>query len=245
MILSVVQKPISTIPKWIVILFLSALILQLVWHQNLPNKMAKAEILPGSVESNTLKVVSMGEPEVLAKLLMLWLQAFDNQPGVSIPFKSLDYNKLETWLSHILELDPRANYPLLAASRIYTEVPDEKKQRQMMELVYQSFLKNPKQRWPWLAHVTVLAKHRLEDYPLALKYAQALADNKLSNDVPAWVRQLQIVVLEDVGELETVRMLIGGLIQSQVITDRKELFWLEQRLKNLEAAESKKSFGIR
>lgn len=233
------QRPISSIPKWIIILFLLGLCLQITWHESQPQISASANALPLTPQGNVLKVASMGEPIVLARALMLWLQAFDNQPGISIPFSSLNYIELEQWLRRIIELDPRSNYPLLAASRIYTEVPDVVKQRQMMELVYQQFLINPKQHWQWLAHVTVLAKHRLKDHQLALKYAHALADMELSNEIPAWARQLEIVVLEDIGELEAVRILVGGLIHDQNISDPKELYWLEQRLKQLEAKDIK------
>ena len=41
----------------------------------------------------------------------------------------------------------------------------------MLEFVYREFLLDPNRRWPWLAHATVLAKHRLHDLPLALRYA--------------------------------------------------------------------------
>jgi len=229
------QRPLSSIPKWVIIFFSFGICLQVAWYEIQRQTNIRVEFLPSAPQTDILKLSSMGEPEVLAKVLMLWLQAFDNQPGVSIPFSSLNYNELKQWLNIILELDPRSGYPLLAASRIYTQVPDPKKQRQMMELVYQQYLNNPGQRWPWLAHVTILAKHHLKDHELALKYAHALADKKLSNEVPAWVRQLEIVVLEDMGELESVRILVGGLIHNNTITDAKELYWLEQRLNNLEA----------
>jgi len=232
------QRPLSAIPKRIVILFVLGLLLQISWYQAQSNISAQAEKLPTTPASGLLNMVSMGEPIALAKILMLWLQSFDNQPGISIPFVSLDYTELEQWFARIIELDPESNYALLSASRIYTEVPDQMKQRQMMNFVYEQFLQNPEKNWMWLAHVTVLAKHRLKDSQLALKYAHALADKKLSNEVPAWVRQLEIVVLEDVGELDAVRLLVGGLIESQSISDTKELMWLEQRLKELEANES-------
>ena len=232
------QRPFSNIPKPIVIVFLVGLSLQTISHVLLLQDTVKVEKLKSPPKANILSIASLGEPEVLAKILMLWLQAFDNQPGISIPFSRLDYDKLESWLELIIKLDPKSNYALLAASRIYTEVPDPNKQKKMMELVYRHFLENPKKNWPWLAHITIVAKHRLKDYELALKYAHVLSDTKLSSDVPAWARQLEFIVLEDMGELETIRILAGGLIQNKLISDPKELRWLEQRLKQLENVEN-------
>ena len=108
-----------------------------------------------------LQVASMGDPLVLAKALNLWLQSFDNQPGVSIPFRNLDYKKVEGWLSRILALDPRGQYPLLAASRLYAEVPIEDKRREMLDFVYEQFRLDPNRRWPWLAHTSVSRRQSL------------------------------------------------------------------------------------
>lgn len=234
---NIVQRSLSVIPLPVVFIFILGLCLQLSVHWFSPKAEAVATKLKSPPSVSFLSVISLGEPEVFAKLLMLWLQAFDNQPGISVPFSALDYHKLEAWLDKIIKLDPKAQYPMLVASRIYTEVPDKNKQKQMMAFVYQQFLLNPKKNWPWLAHVTVLAKHRLEDSALALKFAHVLADKTISKEIPAWVRQLQFIILEDAGELETFRILAGGLIQDKSITDPSELKWLEQRLEQLSNAD--------
>ena len=132
--------------------------------------------------------------------MTLYLQAFDNQPGISIPFAQLDYGTVQAWLKRILELDPRTQYPLLMAAQLYAQVPDEVKQRQMLEFVYQEFLVDPERRWPWLAHAAIMAKHRLHDLPLALKYANALAQHATAPSVPHWVAQMHIFLHEDMGE---------------------------------------------
>jgi len=235
MFTSGIQRRLTSIPKKIIFLFILGLSLQLTLQYSQSVSTPKVEKLQSPPVSGVLSMMSFGSPEVLAKFLILWLQAFDNQPGVSIPFKKMDYPIVINWLDRIISLDTRANYPVLVASRIYTEVPDKQKQRLMMEFVYQQFLLNPRKNWVWLAHVTVLAKHRLEDHELALKFAHILADKKFSDVVPNWARQLEIIVLEEMGELEAVRILVGGMIKSHAITDTKELYWLEQRLKNLDS----------
>lgn len=212
----------------------AGLALQVAWQGCQPPAQARGQALPRAPDAAVLRAFSMGDPLVVAKLLMLWLQAFDNQPGISVPFRELDYARLEAWLERILSLDPGGEYPLLAASRLYAEVPDEARQRRMLDLVYREFLKDPNRRWPWLAHGTIIAKHRLKDLPLALRYARAITEHASGPQVPYWARDMTIHVLEDMGELESARVLVGGLLASGMIKDPGELHFLEGKLKALE-----------
>ena len=179
----------------------------------------------------------MGEPIATANLLSLYLQAFDTQPGISIPFKDLDYVKVESWLTRILELDPPGQYPLMMASQIYAQVPVMQKQRQMLDFTYRKFLIDPNRRWRWLAHAAIMAKHRLSDPALALRYARALSEQATAPSVPDWAKQMHIFVLEDMGEIETVKILLGGLLVSGTVTDPHEVHFLTERLKALQSAE--------
>jgi hypothetical protein len=227
------ERSIKAVPRPAVLLFVLGLTAQILWHAARPAPEAKAQSLPAPPPLEELRALSLGDPEPLAKLLMLWLQAFDNQPGISIPFRELDYGKVTGWLERILELDPRGQYPLLAASRLYGEIPDETRQRRMLEFVYQQFLADPNRRWPWLAHAVFIAKHRLKDLPLALKYAQAITSHATGENVPHWARQMNIFVLEDMGEIEAAKVLLGGLLDSETITDPNEAQFLSERLKHL------------
>ena len=165
----------------------------------------------------------------------LYLQAFDNQPGVSIPFLDLHYARVLQWLRAALSLDPESQYPLLMASQLYAQVPDPARRRLMLDFVYEQYFLDPERRWPWLAHSAIMAKHRLNDPALALKYARAIAEH--SPGAPAWARQMHIFVLEDMGEYEAAKILLGGLLASGVVTDRHEQILLQESLQRIEAAE--------
>src|SRR5207249_9456497 len=154
-----------------------------------PPPRTAAEDLAPAPSIAALRLASFGDPVALGKTLMLYLQAFDYQSGSKVPYRDLDYSRLEAWLARLLDLDPRGQYPLLAASRLYAEVPVEAKQRSMLEFVYRQFLLDPNRRWPWLAHATAIAKHRLHDLPLALRYARAIQRCAVADNVPPWAKR--------------------------------------------------------
>jgi hypothetical protein len=235
------QRRLSAVPIPVIALTILALASQVTLAVIQPRPQARAEELPAPPPPTALRAMSLGDPILLAQLSTLWLQAFDNQPGVSIPFLDLDYGKVEAWLQSILQLDPRGQYPLMMASQLYAQVPDERKQRQMLALVYSEFLIDPNRRWPWMAHAAIMAKHRLNDLPLALKYAKALAANATSTDVPHWARQMDIFLYEDMGEYETARILLGGLLDSGAVRDPHETHFLIERLNALKDAEKSSS----
>ncbi len=182
-----------------------------------------------------LRLTSLGDPIALAKLLMLRLQTVDYRAGDPTPYGDLDYGRLEAWLERILELDPAGQYPLLAASRLYAEVPDPAKSRSMLQFVEREFIADPDRRWPWLAHATIVAKHRLGDLPLALRLADTLERHVTPGAVPPWARQMRGFILEDMNELEAARAVIGGYIESGRLQDPGERRFLEQRLQEIEA----------
>jgi len=228
------DRPVRDVPLSVIVMLLAALAIQLYWHSQQQPIVAKAEDLPRPMSARAYVMSSFGEPIAAAKVLNLWLQAFDNQPGISIPLHSLDYDVVTEWLDTILELDPRGHYPMLVAARVYGSVSVEEKQRQMMDYIFYKFNEDPNKHWRWLAHAVITAKHELKDMQLALKYAHALAEKATGENVPYWARDMKIIVLEDMGEVEAAKILVGGLIASGEITDPYELNFLQNKIRTLE-----------
>jgi len=228
------ERPLKDVPVYISIILILAILCQIYWSSAHPLLRVTIKALPEPPSQIESQLLGLGDSIAISKLFMLWLQAFDNQPGVSVPFKRLDYGRVIIWLERILALDPKSQYPLLAAARVYGEVADEGKKRQMLEFIYQQFPADPNRRWPSMIHAIYVAKHRIEDYPLALKFAHAIAQQVTVTDIPHWVKQMEIYVLEDMGEIESAKILIGGLLESGAITDAHELQFLQNRLNSLE-----------
>lgn len=211
------------------------LLLQLTWHGLSPGPRASRVQLATPPPASLMQLMALGEPRTLAAAGALRLQFHDTRPGRSIPFRELDYGRVRTWLERLLELAPASEYPLLLAVRIYGQVNDADRQRQMLEFVRASFLQRPLDRWRWLAEATIIARHRLGEPRLALEYARLLARHTDPGEIPYWARDLQLVLLQDLGELESARILIGGMLASGAITDPHEIRFLENRLRELES----------
>ena len=220
-------------PRNVLLAVLLTLAAQIGWQASRPPAHAHAQDLPPAPSLAALQLAALGDPVALSKATMLYVQGFDEQAGISIAWRNLDYTKVVQWLQRVLDLDPRSQYPLLAASEVYGSVSDPARARLMLAFVYARFSEDPNRRWPWLAHAALVAKHRLHDLPLARRYAAAIRLHATGADVPPWARELEIFIAEDMNERDAARALIGGLLRSGQITDPHELQFLSDRLDQL------------
>jgi hypothetical protein len=202
---------------------------QIAWQSARLGVAPPAGELPPQPRPAALRLAAFGEPQALARIAMLYVQAF----------QSADTMRVIGWLNAIIELDPRSQYPLFAAARIYAETADPARARAILEFVYREFVRDPNRRWPWLAHAALLAKHRLGDLALARRYAAAIDRLTTAPDVPLWAKQMEIFILEDMNELEAAKIMLGGLLASGAIRDPAELRFLKERLEALEARSAK------
>jgi hypothetical protein len=228
------QRPLADVPALAWMLLAVALTAQIAWRSSVMPPPGTAADLPPAPSVAALRLAALGEPEAVARLAMLYLQAYDYGGNNTNPYARLDYERLVAWLQSILALDPRSDYPLFAASRVYAENPDPARTRIALEFVYRQYFADPDRRWSALAHAALIAKHRLQDLPLARRYAAAIDRYTRSPDVPLWARQMEVFILEDMNELEAARILLGGMLASGNIKDPHEAQFLARRLKELE-----------
>jgi hypothetical protein len=228
------ERPLGTVPGWLWAALGASFAFQVGLQALRPAPPAAASDLPPAPRAAALRAASLGETPAGARLAMLYVQAFDLGAGNTLPYRRLDYGRLRAWLRAILDTDPRSAYPLFAAVRIYAEVDDGARCRVMLDFVHRAFLEDPNRRWRWLAQAALLAKHRLNDLPLARRYAADLERLTTDPGIPLWARQMQIFILEDMNELEAAKIMLGGLLASGQLRDPVERRFLKERLDDLE-----------
>lgn len=228
------ERPLSAVPRWVLLLLAGAVAAQVGWQSQRRDVTAGASDLPPAPSAAALRLAAFGETAALARLAMLWLQAFDSRGDNAIPYQRLDYARLTAWLRAILAVDPRSGYPLFAAARVYAENVNSDKARRMFDFVFEEFARDPNARWPSLAHSALLAKHRLNDLALARRYASAIQRQTTDASIPSWARQMEIFILEDMNELEAAKVMLGGLLATGRIRDPEERRFLEGRLAEIE-----------
>jgi hypothetical protein len=124
------QRALAAVPRWILCVLAGALAAQIGWQAARRAGAPSASDLPPAPSAAALRLASLGETAALARLAMIWLQAFDSRSDNATPYQKLDYGRLISWLGAILATDPRSAYPLFAAARVYAENADQRKRAQ-------------------------------------------------------------------------------------------------------------------
>ncbi len=182
---------------------------------------------------NMLRLLAIGDPVALARILMIDLQGFDNQQGISIPFGELDYDIVGEWLDNIVALDEKAEYPHFSASKLYSSAGNEGHKRKMVDWVRRQFLaaEDPNSRWEWMAYVVNLARYELKDEDLSLQMAHELRENtNAGGRVPGWARQMEAFFLESNNEYEAAANMLALQLENGEVTDPQEFKFLLTRL---------------
>ncbi len=229
--MNVRERPFSSLPRAVQAAFALLLMLQLVFMTFYrADQSASFETLDEPADDSVYRVVALGSERLLAYLLTIELQLHDAQSGVHLPYTKLDFERLKQWLLALHRLNPLSDYPAFLASRVYSQNPDDSKVRIMIDVIDELFKRDPQRHWRRMTEACLLAKHRLGDLPLALELARKLSRMPRDIETPYWARDMEIIVLDEMNEKESARMLISSLLQSGEITDADERRFLEHRL---------------
>jgi hypothetical protein len=201
-----------------------------------PPPPAPQKDIPVPIPAAHIRLAALGEPPLAAKLVSFWLLTVDVQAGHWLRLEELNYPNLTGWLDTIQELDPYSEYPGAVASGVFIDIKDPERIRWMIAFVERNFKQAPDRRWRRLAQCAVLAKYRLRDLPLALELASSLRRYTSPGVLPAWARDLEFLLLQEIGETETARHVILGILRSGEVQEPREQAFLLQRLEELERA---------
>lgn len=225
------ERPILQLPRPILLGFILFFCLQLAVHHAGQRELATSyRPLGKPLSASAYRAAAMGSEQLLGYLLAIRLQLHDNQAGQHFRYSLIDYDRLIDWLEQLSDVAPHTEYPLLLASRIYSQTGSEPRLRQLIGFIERRFGDNPQLHWRRLAEACLLAKHKLGDLELALRLAERLARQPQSVQMPHWARDFHFLLLADLNEYESAIAMIRGLLDSGSIADVDEQRFLRQKL---------------
>lgn len=225
------ERPLLQLPLPLLIGFLLVFAAQLLWHYRIEVQTnLEYQPLLSPFDASTYSGISMGSEQLIGYLLAIRLQLHDSQAGRNFSYARIDYEVLRDWLEQITQMDVTSEYPMLLASRVYSQTDDNDRLRIMLEFIENHFDLDPQLHWRRLAEASVLAKHKLGDLPLALRMAEKLDAQPASVVMPQWARDIRFLLLAELNELESAITIIQALLQSGSITDPDEKRFLLEKL---------------
>lgn len=158
---------------------------------------------------------SLGDNQLAYRSTAMMLQNLGSEGGDVQPLSNYDYAALNKWFFLSSELDERSNAVPHLAAYYYGSGQDTEKVRDIMPYLFHVGSLPYPNKWMWMAHGAYIARHRIKDQEMALKFADALA---LLDDIniPIWARQMRAFVRYDQGEKQAAydilkQMLLSGL----------------------------------
>ena len=223
-------RPYKQIPRILLTGFLILFVVQILFHRSSILQQTSYRPLASPFPAAIYSGLSMGSQKLLSYLLAIRLQFHDNQAGKHILYDRLDYQKLVEWMDQIYLINPQSEYPMMLASRIYSQTRDKDRLRIILEYIDRTFEQNPQLHWRRLAEASVIAKHQLGDMRLALKMAQKISNQPATIKIPRWARDLEFILLGDMNEYESAITIIIALLQSKSVKDPDEVRFLKDKL---------------
>ncbi len=225
------ERPLLSMPRSLLLAFVVLLGSQLVYHHQAQRQLrADYQALASPLSTAFYRGIAMGSQQLLGYLLAIRLQLHDNQAGQHFSYRRIDYDILIDWLDRITDLSQGTEYPMLLAARVYSSTGDRDRLRRMLAFIERRFQDDPQKHWRRLAEACLLAKHKLDDLDLALRFAEQLALQPQSVQMPKWARDFHFLLLAELNELEAAIAIIQALLQTDSISDPDEKRFLQEKL---------------
>lgn len=187
--------------------------------------------VPPVPTKNGARIMTLGDEQFSYRFGAMTLQNLGNSGGRVTAVKDYDYQKLGNWFWLLHDLDPASNHvPMLAA---YYFGATQKPEDIAVVVKYLGAVgQNPvANKWRWLAQAIFLARHRMDDLPLALDMAYALSRMEPVGDtLPGWARQMPAFVLAEQGEKQSARKLMEEILMTSTRLHPNEVNFMRDYL---------------
>jgi hypothetical protein len=145
------------------------------------------------------------------------LQSFGNSSGQVQALKDYNYDHLAGWFALEDQMDSKSNYVPFLAAYYFGATQNTEQLHPVIEYL-RRVGKNPEgEKWRYLGQAVYLARHRLNDMPLALDLAKELAATYRPG-MPAWPLQMQAIISSDMGDKDTAYALSLEILRSSAET---------------------------
>ncbi len=171
---------------------------------------------------------SLGDSTFYFRLATLRLQHLGGLDGRAVPYRELDFARLDAWLRRLDGLAPGSVVTPTMAAFLFRHDTDMTAQRRMVDFLIDRARANPARDWRWMAHAVHLARYNLRDESLALALARELAAWPVA--MPPWARQFEIFILVDRGEKQAAADLLLALLREESTLPDTEKRWIRYYL---------------
>lgn len=167
-------------------------------------------IVPPAPGRVVIAAVALGDTQAAYRVMGLRLQNFGDHDGQWTGLRDYDYDRLIDWFELLTAVDAQAWYVPVLAAYYYAQTPVDADVRRVVAFVSDFAHRDPARHWRLLGHAVYIARHRLDDLPLALSLARELAGLEIT-DLPFWARQMPALVLAEMGEANAAEAEIRAL----------------------------------
>ncbi|MFT5504153.1 MAG: hypothetical protein ACI845_002029 [Gammaproteobacteria bacterium] len=225
------ERPVKQLPVSLMVGFLICLALQFTLGRS-ESGLHRFEYqeLERPFSFQVYRTLSLGSTGLAGALFSLQLQLHDNQFGEHFSYKKLDYSNLIDRLNVSKSLSEYADYPMLLATRVYTNTTDIENLRLLVAWVEKTFDEDPQRHWRHLTEAVLIAKHKINDLDLALRLALKLFAQPTKIKMPHWARDMKLLILADLNQYESAIAIIEALLASNSIDDNDEKRFLREKL---------------
>lgn len=173
-------------------------------------------IVPPVPSHAAMKLMALGDDELMFRLATYRLQNAGDTFGRSTPLYKYNFAKLSAWWDLLDGMNDKSNYNPTLASYYFGATQKPKEQLPyVVDYLERHADKDPSKKWWWYTQVVYLAKQKMEDNARAMIAADKLLKIPREVDMPIWARQMGVFILENEGDMDKACRLIVQIFQEQ------------------------------
>lgn len=198
-----------------------------LWVHSRHSQVRWSNVPPAPSETAAF-AIGLGDTQMSYRFLGMTLQNFGNVSGRYERLVNYDYILLRSWFYLLDSLNPRSDFLPFLVTYYYGATSDKDQIHVIIDFLRDVGIREGGQKWKWLSQAVFLARYKLKNLDLAMEIAQEL-HNHPDQDVSAWARNLQSIILEKSGEKEAALHLTLSLLRENSDTmTQQEIFQLKR-----------------